>query len=519
MHNPGGGPACILKASLRQFGGRMSRAGASGAGHADGQSFGNVLRLRRVAAQLTQEELADRAGLSVRSIVNIEGGQVRRPRRPSVQSLADALSIRGSERERFERAGRSGYWQAPADQPGRGDDGPGQPHLRAAGPPGSPLGVCQLPRDIADFTGRAGELAALTAATTVTAEHTATPVVTICGPGGVGKTALAVHTAHLLRQQFPDGQLYLDLHGTQADPLQPADALQRLLGALGDPPAPPRTGLAEKVERYRLMLSCRRILVVLDDVQTAAQVRPLLPGNPACAVILTSRRRLPELAGASNVELGLLSDDEALDLLSNMIGASRVAADRDSAARLVRLAGRLPLAVRAAGARLAGRPHWPTSRLVARLQDPRYQLDELAAGDLSIRASLAPSYLALAPRVRRAFRLVGLLDTPHVDTRAAAALLDIAPNAAQDLLDNLIDVHLLDANQPDQYHMHSLTRLYARERANTEDTDADLHAALTRATRAGPQLRQQSRPQLPTATRLSNTDSPAAPCRARPAAS
>lgn len=290
----------------------------------DDLPFGQLLRGHRERLLLTQEQFAERASLSVRSIGAIESGEVRSPRARTVVLLGEALELSGPQRQAFETASRA----------------------RTSGP-----------RD----------------------EHSA---------------ALA---------------------------------------------ASPHAGSAP-----RGLLADRVVLIVLDDAASEAQVRPLLPGSPTCAVLVTSRRRLAALEGAHLVELDLLDRAQAVGLLAQIAGEGRVLTEPRAAERIVEWCGLLPLAVRIAGARLAARPHWPLARLESQLADERRRLDLLRAGDLDVRASVAPSYEALADEERTAFRRLALLNAPDFAGWVAAALLDVATGQGEEIVEPLVQAQLLD---------------------------------------------------------------------------
>lgn len=205
----------------------------------------------------------------------------------------------------------------------------------------------------------------------------------VAGMGGIGKTALAVHVAHRLRDRFPDGQLYASLQGA-ASPLRPGEVLARWLPDLGDRDAAIPAAEAGRAARYRSLLAGRKVLIVLDDARDAAQVQPLLPGSSGCAVIVTSRHVLAGLAGAAQMSLDALGPDEARDLFTAIIGAPRAAAEPEATAAVLACCAGLPLAVRIAAARLASRPGWSVAHLAARLSDEQGRLAELAAGDLAV---------------------------------------------------------------------------------------------------------------------------------------
>ena len=432
--------------------------------------FGRLLRAHRLGALLTQEQLAERAGVSARTIRELERGRVRQPRRDSVRLLADALALAGTTRLDFHAAAR-------------GIDGA---LAVAAREPAVPF---LLSPDIADFTGRAdvvARLSALLAGDPHGVGSTAVVVAAVAGGGGVGKTALAVHVAHRVRSRFPDGQLYVDLCGAEASPADPRDVLGRFLRALGvDATAVPE-GSDERAELYRNLLADRRVLVVLDDAAGEAQVIPLLPGSSTCGVLVTSRAPMTGLAGIRLFELDVLPAAQAVELLGRIVGPGRVAAEPQAAAELARLCGYLPLALRVAGARLAARPHWRLTQLVQRLDDERQRLDELTHGHLAVRASLGLSYQTLEPAARVLFGRLSLLEAPDMAAWVAAALLDISVEQANELTDRLVDARLLevagrDASGQVRYRFHDLVRVYARERAEAEDPPTERSDALARA--------------------------------------
>jgi DNA-binding SARP family transcriptional activator len=348
-------------------------------------------------------------------------------------------------------------------------------------PPPSP---CQLPPDIDDFTGREGDLAEVQRL--LEGERaTAIVISAIAGKAGVGKTALAVHLAHRVRPRFADGQLYVNLRGVEAQALDPTEVLAGFLRALGVEGAAIAEGLEERVRQYRSQLADRRVLVVLDNAAAEAQVRPLLPGSDGCAVLVTSRVRLGGLEAAHPLPLDVLEAGQAVALLARLAGPGRVAAEPEAAAAIVRLCGWLPLAVRIAGARLAGRSQWRLALLAERLADEHRRLHELAAGDLEVRASLALSYQGRGEQERRLFRLLGLLVAPSFPAWVASALLGVGLAEAEGLLERLVDAQLVEAAGQDQagqlrYRLHDLLRVYARERLLLEEPKLAQGASLER---------------------------------------
>ena len=358
----------------------------------------------------------------------------------------------------------------------------------AAPPPSPPAIPHELPADIADFTGHEAKLERLLAA--LARAGTGSPtVVAVHGVGGVGKSALAIHAAHQLAGRFPDGQLYLNLQGatTGLRPLDPVDALARLLRALGFEGRDIPVEVEEAAARFRSRVAGRRILLVLDNAVSAGQVRPLLPAGPTCAALITSRQVLATVDGARHLHLDVLSAGQAIRLLGRLAGVERLAAEPQAAADLARQCDYLPLALRIAGARLAARPAWPVRALADRLGDERTRLDELESADLAVRSCFQVSYRALRAgedhrdrTAARLFRLLGLHRGPEVSTWTAAALMDTPPEAAETALERLVDAQLLMAAGSSRYAMHDLLLLFAREQAGHDEPEAQRQAALQR---------------------------------------
>ncbi|MFE0106160.1 BTAD domain-containing putative transcriptional regulator [Streptomyces sp. NPDC059009] len=365
----------------------------------------------------------------------------------------------------------------------------GAPAPQAAPAP-APRPVSLLPPSIGDFTGRGSEVAEVVDG--LTSPREATAVVVVSGPAGVGKSALAVKAAHLAADAFPDGQLYAELHGIDA-PVPPGVVLGRLLRALGaGPPEDP----AERADLFRSLVAGRRLLLVLDDAGSESQVRPLLPGSPGCGVLVTSRARLGGLDGIRRTDLAVLDDARGLELLTGVIGDPAAVADpaeEAAARRIVTLCGGLPLALRIAGARLATRRHWTPRVLADRLDDERRRLDELAVGDLEVRAGLGLSYETLDPDARTVLRRIAVLGPCDVAPWMVALLVDACEDDAEEVLERLVDAQLLDWTGTDaagqsRYRAHDLVRVYAAERAEAEDAADERRAAVGRALAAGLRL-------------------------------
>ncbi|WP_440082021.1 BTAD domain-containing putative transcriptional regulator [Streptosporangium sp. LJ11] len=320
----------------------------------------------------------------------------------------------------------------------------------------------ETPPDVADFTGREHALEWIRRSVPVAG--TAPVHLVLHGPAGTGKSALAVHAAAGL--DFPGGRLHASL-GART----PGAVLEDLLRSLGCPEGAVPPGLAERTRLYRSMVSGRRLLVVLDDAADEAQVRPLLPAGPGCMTLVTSRSPLSGLEAARAFELGVFDADESVEMLARVAGERRVRAEPRAAARIATLCGGLPLALRIAGSRLARRPSWTLEHLAGRLEDERGRLDELSAGDLAVRGSLALGYRALSERERLLLRRLGALSAPHVAPWAATAVLG---EPAGRLLEALAEAGLLrarglDASGQERYDWHDLTRLYAAERLAAEE--------------------------------------------------
>lgn len=360
----------------------------------------------------------------------------------------------------------------------------------ARGQPGPLRGQVPVPRELPArlrrFTGRAVELAQL-GRLLVDQAGDAAQIVVIHGLAGVGKSALTLEAAWRLQERFPDGQLYLDLHGATGalPPLGPGDALGRLLRSLGVEGASIPSELEEASARYRSLLAGRQVLVVLDNAASAAQVRPLLPSSPGCAALVTSRNLLADL-DAHPLHLDVMVPQEATLLLGRIAGSQRVAGDPAAAARIAELCGHLPLALRIAGGRLAARPSWPLGALAARLRDGRGRLDELKIGDLAVRASFQVSYTTLVgggpleQRTARLFRYLGLLATPDLSVPMVVVLADEPRLAVEAMLEQLVDAQLLETPAPGRYQMHDLLRLFAQERVDQEESEASRATALGR---------------------------------------
>jgi tetratricopeptide (TPR) repeat protein len=424
--------------------------------------------------------------------------------RSALTSLASAMAIDGApllelleqaetavSEGRERRDGPDGPGRAgSADGPGSaGGSGSGQAGGNGAGAgplvvvDGSPV-VAQLPVAVIDFAGRGKHIRALCQALTTRDRGPGqTPIAVLTGAGGMGKTTLAVHVAHLLAESFPDGQFFVDLHGMDAAPLDPARVLHQWLLDVGSAPEAVPETLEARAARFRSLVAGRRFLIVLDNAHDAAQVRPLLPASEGCAVVVTSRSMLSGLAGVEHFGLTVLPPEEGRELFSKIVGDTRTSAEPDAATEIVRLCAGLPLGIRIAATRLAARPGWPISDIAGRLTAEHRRLAELATEELAVRAGFRLSYDGLAGDVAHAFRLLGLMPSGTFGLPTAAALLGVSGGEAERVLDTLADANMLEAPSPGVYKLHDLLRLFAAELAAADLGDADRAAALERLVR------------------------------------
>jgi tetratricopeptide (TPR) repeat protein/transcriptional regulator with XRE-family HTH domain len=424
----------------------------------DGESVGALLRAYRHAAKLTMEELAEASGVSARAISDMERGYSRRPQRRTLKAIIDALGLDPDDERALLNAAAAAR-EIPAS--------------RAPG-------YCELPRDITDFTGRAAEVARLRALAGQGSAARPAVIAVVAAPAGLGKTALATHAARLLAGDCPDGQFFVDLQGMDPEPLDPAEALARLLKALGIAEHRILAGEAERSELYRGTLRGRRCLIVLDNAANEPQVRPLLPAGSASMVVITSRRPLAGLEDVHRLPLAPLSKTESAELVAAIIGTSRAAAESAAVERVSELCGMLPLALRIAGNRLLSRPGWTVQHLAARLGDEERRLAALAAGDLHVEAAFALSYRQLTVPARTLFRRMSLVPGPDSGVPLAAVLAQSGVADAEDLLEELVELGLLQSAYQDRYRFHDLVRLFAAGRLRDEESPADRDAARRR---------------------------------------
>jgi tetratricopeptide (TPR) repeat protein/transcriptional regulator with XRE-family HTH domain len=446
-------------------------------------TFGELVRQRRMAVGLTQEELAERTGLSVRALSDLERGVVSRPHRSSVSVLTEALGLDLSVHDEL----GLGAATNPDDCVIHGNGGgAGNGHA------GWPYLVVprQLPA-VGSFAGRTTELSMLHGVLGHVGGPRGTAViVTVGGTAGVGKTALAMHWAHQVADRFPDGQIYVNLRGfdPRAQPMPPAEAVRGFLDALGVPAGQIPAGVDAQTGMFRSLLARdKRILLLLDNARDAEQVRALLPGSSSCLTIVTSRGELTGLAaleGAHQLALDVLSESEARQLLAMRLGNSRLAAEPGAASELIELCARLPLALAIAAARAAQPSDLPLATLVAELRGASDRLDALSTGEQAsdLRAVFSCSYEALSQPARRIFRLLGIHPGPDVSAPVAASLAGagVGVRQAQRLLAELTRSNLLVQHAPGRYGFHDLLRAYAAECAGTEEPGTAREAAVRR---------------------------------------
>ncbi|WP_079166063.1 helix-turn-helix domain-containing protein [Streptomyces sp. NRRL S-31] len=427
--------------------------------------FGQRLRLLRARAGVSQEALSQAAGVSVRALADMERGRTRGPQRRTVQALAEALGLDEVEAAALEESAALG-----------------RPRPRTDAVPAAP-GALTLPRDIRDFTARDAALAGLLELAR-DAGPSRSVVTVVAGQPGLGKTAFAVHAAHRLAPHFPDGQFALDLHGMDAEPTTPRDALARLLRAMGIDDAAIPAGTDERAGLWRSLAAGRRLLLLLDNAVDESQVGPLLPGTGPSLTIVTSRNALAGLESVHRCDLALLRREEAVELLTRILGPERVRAEAQAARDLADLCGHLPLAVRIAGQRLLSRPHERLGKLVARLAAEGRRLDGLEAGSLRVRAAFALSYRQLPAGSRTFLRRAALAAGPDFSPETGALLAGLSYDEAMACAEELTDAGLLQSDPAaERYHFHDLLRLYAAEQVEAEDAPEARDAALDRTAR------------------------------------
>ena len=455
-------------------------------------TFAGVLRRLRTGVQLTQEELARVAGLSVRAVSDLERGVATTPHRDTVRLLADALQLIGPVRAEFEAAAR----------------GPAGPAETAAG--GVAAATRTLPRDVASFTGRHEELRELVDA--AAGADRVVSIYAIGGMAGVGKTAFAVHAAHRLAERFPAGQIFLPLHGHTPgqQPVDPGDALASLLLTIGVPAGQIPLGLEARTALWRDQLVSLRLLLVLDDAVGSEQVQPLLPGAGDSLVLVTSRRHLTALEDATAISLDTLAPGEAAALLVRLAARPGLSLDDAAVGEIIRLCGYLPLAIGMLARQLHHHPAWSLAGRAAELAAERDRLELMATENVSVAAAFDLSYQDLAADQQLLFRRLGLHPGTEFDGHTAAALDGTGLAAARRGLEVLYDQYLLAEVAQGRYRMHDLIRQHARTLADRLDSEHDREQAVSRlldyyqhtAALAESLLARRTVPALPAGTTL-----------------
>jgi tetratricopeptide (TPR) repeat protein/transcriptional regulator with XRE-family HTH domain len=408
-------------------------------------SFAALLRRLRTSADLTQEELAEAAGISSRSVSDLERGINLTARRDTTRLLADALGLAGVARAEFEAVARGRIAPESVD--------------------GAAAATRTLPRDISSFTGREPELRELmNAATGAAGPARVVGIHAIGGMAGIGKTAFAVHAAHTLAPRFPAGQIFLPLHGHTPGhrPVDPADALGSLLLAAGVPAAEIPAGLELRIALWRDKLAGKQLLLLLDDAADSEQIRPLLPGTADSLVLVTSRRHLTALEDAQAISLDTLPSAEAARLLVRLAARPGLRTDDAAVLEITRLCGYLPLAIGMLARQLHHHPAWTAGNLAADLAAARDRLELMTAENLSVTAAFNLSYEDLAPDQQRTFRRLGMHPGTEIDVYAAAALDGTDLGAARRHLEALYDHYLLAEPARGRYRLHDLIHEHAR---------------------------------------------------------
>jgi tetratricopeptide (TPR) repeat protein/transcriptional regulator with XRE-family HTH domain len=444
-----------------------------GRGRDSERSFAGLLRQLRTEARLTQEELAETAGISARAVSDLERGVNRTAHKDTAQLLAAALGLSGPTEERFVAVARG---RVSAGMVVGGGPSAGQGTFAAAV-------TRALPRDIASFTGRQDELARLLQSIgSLAASGGVVGIYAIDGMAGIGKTAFAVHAAHQLAERFPDGQFFLPLHAYTPGqgPVEAADALVSLLLTGGLIPQLIPAGLEARAARWRDQVAGKKILLLLDDAASHEQVQPLLPGTAGSLVLVTSRRRLAALHDATVISLDTLPAGEAATLLALLVGRAEVDAGDVAVGKIARLSGYLPLAIGMLAARLRHHPAWTPAQLAAWLVQGRNQLTVMRAENVSVAAAFDLSYQDLPPGQQRLFRRLGLAPGPSIDAQAAAALDGTSLPEARQQLNDLYDQHLLTELAPGRYELHDLLRAHAADLAHSVDDESARREAVHR---------------------------------------
>ena len=341
----------------------------------------------------------------------------------------------------------------------------------------------QLPAQLADFTGRQEELERVMALLQIATSSGKTALSIITGMAGVGKSALAIQVAHQLKHDFPDAQLYINLRGSESQSLEPSEVLAGFLRAWGIDDQSMPENLTERAKLYRSFLSGKRALVILDNAHDSAQVRPLLPDSAACAVLVTSRKRLASLEETAILDLSVMQRPEALELFQRLVGVERIQAELESAKTIIDLCGCYPLAIQITSGTLRNQPQKRLEECAHHLMLERQHIAQLGLSNMDIRSSIAYSFKLLDHSAARLFRLLGLLIGLDFAPAIAAALLESDPTTALASVQCLVNVELLQPASEGRYRLHDLVRLFAKEQLAQEEPAEARQAARLRAAR------------------------------------
>ncbi|MGZ3144281.1 ATP-binding protein [Lentzea chajnantorensis] len=429
-------------------------------------SFGDFLRFYRSRVPLTQEELADRTGLSMRAISDMERGRTLTPQSRTVQLLVSGLGLAGDEAAEFAALARAGRVPEAEVRPE---------------PPSAVLPAASLPPVLLELTGREAEQRAVDGFAREAESSALVQIAVLHGPPGAGKTALAVDAAHRLGARFPHGAVFLDLRGMDAEPLSPGRAAHRLLRSFNvderQIPADPE----DRLSLYHSLLRDRTVLLVLDNAAGEAQVRPLIASSPGTMVLVTSRNTLTGLDARHRLAVDLLPLERSVALLRAVAG-DRVDTEPEAAQRVAELCGGMPLALLIAGNRLASRPQWTVEHFATQLADERRRLSLLKAGDLQVRTAFENSYHQLSPDAARLFRRLALVPGPDTSVELAAVVTaEDGGHGAEEVLEELADASLLGVSEtPGRYRRHDLLRVFAAERLELDEDPAVVRELSTR---------------------------------------
>ncbi|SEC61571.1 NB-ARC domain-containing protein [Amycolatopsis tolypomycina] len=453
------------------------------------ESFRVELRRLRIKSGVTQEELAEASGISVRAISDLERGRTRRPQRKTVELLASGMRLDEHDTARLVQVARKSTLQValPHAVPGVVPCG----HDAARSEPGEPGRICELPPRLPGLHTTLPEypvlddfLQSVAAAETVAPANGNTALV--IGSPWVGKTTAAVHAAYKWRHLFPDGQLFIDLSPDGQPAMLPLDVVRRLSRSVGAPVVEDGAGLESAAATLRSFLASRRLLIVLDKVVSEAQVRAVLPGVSASAVIAVCRRRFPAQAGLPTVVVEPLSAGLSVALLAAALGEQRVRAEYDAAIGLATLCGGLPLALQWVSGKLLRNPHWTLHRMFTALINPQTRKDLIGACRMDFSGRFYALYDELSPDAQRALCALSHIHAEEFTVDMAAAVLGTSVDTAEHMIEYLMEWQIIevhhDAARPAAFRINPFVRAFAVSVSETSDPLADLEHVRQRAT-------------------------------------